>query len=92
MIYNFNRKSQKAPMSCHFIPEIMIYRQIIKSNQLLSMVKLDMLYQLNLRLQEITGNLKVPFVGLFIFNFGDMMQLKLCLAHYIFVEPSNPEF
>ena len=36
MIYNFNRKSQKAPMSCHFIPEIMIYRQIIKSNQLLS--------------------------------------------------------
>ena len=21
MIYNFNRKSQKAPMSCHFIPD-----------------------------------------------------------------------
>ena len=27
MIYNFNRKSQKAPMSCHFLPEIMIYGQ-----------------------------------------------------------------
>ena len=23
MIYNFNRKSQKAPMSCHFIPDFL---------------------------------------------------------------------
>ena len=44
MIYNFNRKSQKAPMSCHFIPEIMIYRQIIKSNQLLWMIPSRIFY------------------------------------------------
>ena len=58
----------------------------------ISMVKSDMLYQLDLRLQEITGNLKVPFGGISIFAFGDMMQLKPCLGRYIFEVPSNPEF
>ena len=27
MIYNFNRKSQKALMSCHFIPETELFRK-----------------------------------------------------------------
>ena len=38
-----------------------------------SMMKSDMLYQLDLRLQEITGRIGIPFGGIAIFTFGDMM-------------------
>merc|ERR1712081_27611 len=49
----------------------------------ISMVKSDMLYQLDLRLQEITEKVGVPFGGLAIFAFGDMMQLQPCMGRYI---------
>ena len=57
-----------------------------------SMVKSDMLYQLDLRLQEITEKVGVPFGGLAIFGFGDMMQLKPCMGRFICDEPINREF
>ena len=57
-----------------------------------SMMKSDMLYQLDLRLQEITGRVGIPFGGIAIFAFGDMMQLKPCMGRYICDEPINKEF
>ena len=51
-----------------------------------------MLYQLDLRLQEITEKVGTPFGGLSIIVFGDMMQLKPCMGRYIFEEPLNQEF
>ena len=58
----------------------------------ISMVKADMLYQLDLRLQEITEKVGLPFGGLSIIVFGDMMQLRPCMGKYICEEPSNKEF
>ena len=42
----------------------------------ISMVKSDMLYHLDLRLQEITEKIGVPFGGTAVFVFGDPMQLN----------------
>ena len=57
----------------------------------LSMMKADMLYQLNLRLQEIKQN-KKDFGGVSILLFGDLMQLQPVKARWIFDEPRNPSF
>ena len=56
------------------------------------MVKADMLYQLDLRLQEVMERVGVPFGGVSIFAFGDMMQLKPCMGRFICDEPINREF
>ena len=58
----------------------------------ISMVKADMLYQLDLRLQEIMERVGVPFGGVSIFAFGDMMQLKPCMGRYICDDPIGQEF
>ena len=58
----------------------------------ISMVKADMLYQLDLRLQEIKEKVGIPFGGVSIFAFGDMMQLKPCMGRYICDNPSNEQF
>ena len=58
----------------------------------ISMVKSDMLYQLDLRLQEITEKVGVPFGGLAIFAFGDMMQLQPVMGRYICDIPINIDF
>ena len=58
----------------------------------ISMVKADMLYQLDLRLQEITERIGTPFGGLAVFVFGDMMQLRPCMGRYICEEPLNKDF
>ena len=42
----------------------------------ISMVKSDMLYQLDLRLQEIKERIGVTFGGISIFCFGDILQLQ----------------
>ena len=42
----------------------------------ISMVKADMLYQLDLRLQEIKERIGVPFGGISIICFGDILQLQ----------------
>ena len=58
----------------------------------ISMVKADMLYQLDLRLQEIMERVGVPFGGVSVFTFGDMMQLKPCMGRYICDDPIGQEF
>ena len=56
------------------------------------MVKSDMLYQLDLKLQEIKERIGEIFGGVAIFAFGDMMQLKPCMGRYICDEPIGKEF
>ena len=55
------------------------------------MVKSDMLYQLDLRLQEITQKF-IPFGGISIFVFGDLMQLKPVMGNYIFEDPRHEDY
>ena len=55
----------------------------------ISMVKSDMLYDLDQRLQKITHKPHVPFGGVAIIVFGDMMQLKPCKGKWIFQPPSS---
>ena len=56
------------------------------------MVKSDMLFQLDLRLKEITQKPDKLFGGVPIFCFGDIMQLKSVKANYIFEIPRCPDF
>ena len=58
----------------------------------ISMVKADMFYMLDLRLQEITQKINIPFGGLALLCFGDIMQLKPILGRYTFERPANPDF
>ena len=51
-----------------------------------------MLYQLDLRLQEITEKMDVPFGGIAVYAFGDMMKLKPVMGRYISDEPMNIDF
>ena len=53
----------------------------------ISMVKADLLYQLDMRLREITQKNEKIFGGVAIYTFGDMLQLRPCQARYIFEEP-----
>ena len=55
------------------------------------MVKVDMLYQLDLRLQEITLK-EIPFGGISLFVFGDLMQLRPVLGRFIFDDPLRMEY
>ena len=55
------------------------------------MVKVDMLYQLDLRLQEITLK-ETPFGGISLFVFGDLMQLRPVLGRFIFENPMRIEY
>ena len=57
-----------------------------------SMIKSDMLYQLDLRLKELKEKQNIPFGGVSIFLFGDILQLKPVRARYIFDEPQNETF
>ena len=52
------------------------------------MVKVEMLYQLDFRLQEITMK-EVPFGGVSLFVFGDLMQLRPVLGNFIFENPKK---
>ena len=58
----------------------------------ISMVKADMLYQLDLRLQEIKEKIGSPFGGVSIFCFGDILQLQPVCGKFIFDRPSNTAF
>ena len=58
----------------------------------ISMVKADMLYQLDLRLQEIAEKMDIPFGGIGVLVFGDLMQLPPVQGRYVFDVPSNKEF
>ena len=52
-----------------------------------SMIKADMLYQLDLRLKEIKQSPDLTFGGVAVFLFGDLLQLRPVQARYIFDEP-----
>jgi exonuclease III len=72
-------------------------RNILKNLKMIiideiSMVKADMLYQLDLRLQEIKEKIGSPFGGISIFCFGDILQLQPVCGKFIFDRPSNPSF
>ena len=58
----------------------------------ISMVKSDMLYMLDLKLQEIKEISDIPFGGVGLLVFGDMMQLKPVMGNYIFEKPINPQY
>ena len=51
-----------------------------------------MLYQLDLRLQEIKEMVGVPFGGISLFVFGDMMQLRPVMGRFICEPPISQEF
>ena len=57
----------------------------------ISMVKSDMLYQLDFRLQEIMQNQK-PFGGISLIVFGDLMQLKPVMGNFIFERPYQKDY
>ena len=56
----------------------------------ISMVKPDLLNQLNLRLQEIKQN-KDDFGGVSVILFGDLMQLSPVMANWIFEAPKSKQ-
>ena len=72
------RKTQLAKLVMVIIDEI-------------SFVKSDMLYMLNLRLQEVKENNK-PFGGVAILCFGDIFQLQPVAGNFVFERPSNPSY
>jgi exonuclease III len=53
-----------------------------------SMIKADMLYQLDLRLKEVKQKPDLPFGGVAIFFFGDILQLQPVKGKYIFEQPT----
>ena len=58
----------------------------------ISMVKPDMLYQLDLILKEITQKKNEAYGGVMVLAFGDMFQLKPVLGGHVFMKPKNPQF
>lgn len=56
-----------------------------------SMVKADLLYQLNLRLQEVKCN-NLDFGGVAMFMFGDILQLPPVKAQFIFLQPKCSDY
>ena len=57
-----------------------------------SLVKSDMLYQLDLRLREVMQSPDLVFGGLSVFLFGDILQLRPVMARYIFEQPISESF
>ena len=56
------------------------------------MVKSDMLYQLDLKLQELTERTNLPFGGVAILDLGDILQFRPVLGALAFEKPKTPEF
>ena len=57
-----------------------------------SMIKADMIYQLDLRLKELKQKPHVPFGGVSVILFGDILQLRPVRSRYIFEEPLSESF
>ena len=58
----------------------------------ISMVKSDQLYQLDMRLREVTQKPDTIFGGVAVFAFGDLLQLQPIQARYIFQEPRCKDY
>ena len=52
-----------------------------------SMMKCEQLYQLDLRMQEVMERPRVPFGGVCLMCFGDLLQLQPVLGRYVFERP-----
>ena len=57
-----------------------------------SMLKADMLYQIDLRMRELKENSTEAFGGCAVFMFGDLLQLKPVMGKYIFDEPASKDY
>ena len=57
-----------------------------------SMIKSDLMYQLDLRLREVKERPDVQFGGVSIFLFGDILQLRPVMERWIFEEPRNGDY
>ena len=58
----------------------------------ISMVKADQLYQLDLRLREVTMRPNKLFGGVAVFFFGDIMQLEPVMGKVIWGQPRSAEY
>ena len=58
----------------------------------ISMIKSDLLYQLDLRLREIKQKENKMFGGVSLFLFGDIMQLRPCQGSFIFDMPTCEDY
>ena len=56
------------------------------------MVPVDMVYMLDLRLKEIKQKPDLPFGGVAVYFFGDLLQLPPVMAKFPFQEPKNENF
>ena len=83
--YSLNDKSRDEKRTLFKNLRIIIIDEI-------SMVKADMIYQLDLKLQEIKERMGIPFGGVSILAFGDLLQLRPVLGAFPFEKPKNPEF
>ena len=82
-ISSVNIEQNAGSKRCEFYK----YLQIVIIDEI-SMVKADLLYQLNIRLQEIKQYEHI-FGGISVLLFGDLMQLKPVLARWIFDQNPN---
>ena len=57
-----------------------------------SMMKADLMYQLDLRLREVKHKPELPFGGCSVFLFGDTLQLSPVLGVYPFQKPICPDY
>ena len=58
----------------------------------MSMIKADMLYQLDFRLKEIMQNVNEEFGGVSLILLGDLLQLPPVQGRFIFERPVNPQW
>ena len=63
----------------------------LKANSVFSMVKVDTLYQIDIRLREIKGVSK-PFGGVSMILLGDPLQLRPVRGSYPWEEPKNEKY
>ena len=71
--------------------KIMLQKLVMVLIDEISFVKSDMLYMLNLRLQEVKEVTKT-FGKVAIFCFGDIFQLQPVAGRFIFEQPANPSY
>ena len=83
--YSLNDKTRDEKRSLFKNLRIVIIDEV-------SMVKSDMIYQLDLKLQELKERSGVPFGGVSIMVFGDILQLRPVLGSFPFERPKNQDF
>ena len=58
----------------------------------ISMVRADQLYQLDLRLREVTMRPNQLFGGISVYFFGDILQLRPVMGRYIWCQPQHLDY